>query len=87
MTPRERLEAMRERLDRVLGPGTGRAARRLGVHPNSVLAWRRGVYVPTALTLMRIAEVHAISLDWLLLGRGPGPDAPDTETTNEEGPR
>ena len=70
MTPRARLDAMRDRLASVLGPSANRAARRLGLHPNAVRAYLRGAYMPQATTLMRIADVHEVSLDWLILGRG-----------------
>lgn len=55
-------------------------ARRLGVKTNTIRSWENDMSEPRANKLQMLAGVLAVSIMWLLNGKGDGIDAP-SETT------
>jgi transcriptional regulator with XRE-family HTH domain len=69
----EGLQGFSERLARLIKHESGRAkkqafARRIGVKPQQLSRYLKG-QLPEAPTLVAIAEVGQVSIDWLLTGR------------------
>src|SRR5262247_314398 len=69
----EALQGFSERLARVIKQDGGRAkkqafARKIGVKPQQLSRYLKG-QLPDAPTLLAIAEVGQVSVDWLLTGR------------------
>ena len=69
----EALQGFSERLARVIKQEGGRAkkqafARKIGVKPQQLSRYLKG-QLPDAPTLLAIAEVGQVSVDWLLTGR------------------
>jgi transcriptional regulator with XRE-family HTH domain len=69
----ETLQGFSERLARLIQRESGRAkkqafARKIGVKPQQLSRYLKG-QVPDVLTLLAIAEVGQVSVDWLLTGR------------------
>jgi transcriptional regulator with XRE-family HTH domain len=68
------LQGFSERLAHLIQQEGGRAkkqafARRIGVKPQQLSRYLKG-QLPDAPTLLAIAEVGQVSIDWLLTGRG-----------------
>jgi transcriptional regulator with XRE-family HTH domain len=69
----EELQGFSERLARLITQENGRAkkqafARRIGVKPQQLSRYLKG-QLPDVSTLLAIAEVGQVSIDWLLTGR------------------
>ncbi len=52
------------------GMSQTRLAQLLGIPPQNVSDWERGVVTPSSKNLRRLAEVLEVSLDWLITGKG-----------------
>lgn len=60
----QRLRARRNKL----GLTQDQLADRAGVSPSSVTAWERGINIPTASGVTKLADVLAVDVQWLLVG-------------------
>jgi len=63
----ERLQEIR----RDFGLSQEGLARRLDVSVSTVIKWERGYFLPGARALLAIAENFKVSINWLLMGKGP----------------
>lgn len=57
---------------------------RLDVDPMQISRWERGQSI-TLPWLARLGEALDVSLDWLVMGRGAGPELPALDATGTEG--
>lgn len=62
----QRLRARRNKL----GLTQDQLADRAGVSASSITAWERGINIPTATGVTKLADVLAVDVQWLLVGTG-----------------
>lgn len=52
-------------------------AEKLGVKPVTIAGWENDLKEPRANRLQMLSGILGVSLSWLLIGEGDGPEAPD----------